>query len=63
MNQLIDLSVNGIYGIEYSDYNPNMNIIKEWKEEYKNIKFFMITRLKNTRSLDDKIKFCKRMSN
>jgi|TARA_B110000858_G_scaffold16512_1_gene16687 hypothetical protein len=62
LNNLNDLSINGIFGIEYNDFNPNMKIINGWKEQYENIKLYIISSLAKTVSLDDKITFCKRMS-
>ena len=48
--------------IMYNDFNPDMNIINRWKEQYENIKLYIISSLAKTVSLDDKIAFCKRMS-
>ena len=62
LNILNDLSINGIYGFEYNDYDPNIKVMNKWTELYENMKLYKVSPLHKTYEFDDKIKFCKRMS-
>jgi len=52
----------GCYGFIYDDFNPDMNLKRNWEKKYKNIKVFNIAPMKKTVEMDAKISFTKRMN-
>ena len=52
---------NGIYGVVYDDFNPNMKIVNNWKEEYPEMKIFYVATRGKSLSMDSKINFTRRM--
>mgnify|MGYP001379550130 CR=1 FL=1 len=54
-------NTNGIYGIVYDDFNPNMEIVNSWKKEYPEMKIFYVATRGKSILMDSKINFTKRM--
>ena len=54
-------NTNGICGIVYDDFNPNMEIVNNWKKEYPEMKIFYVATRGKTILMDSKINFTKRM--
>ena len=53
---------NGLFGVIYDDRNPDTNLLDKWKKEYPNMSIYIISPLKKTVKIDDKIHFSKMMS-
>jgi len=53
---------NGLFGIIFDDYNPNIDVINNFKNEYPNMTIYKITPLKKTLKIDDKFYFSNVMS-
>lgn len=56
-------NLNGIYGVVYDDFNPNMEIVNSWKKEYPEMKIFHVATRKKTVCMDDKKDFYQIMGN
>ena len=54
-------NLNGIYGLVYDDFNPNMEIVNSWKKEYPEMKIFYVATRGKSILMDSKINFTKRM--
>ena len=54
-------NLNGIYGVVYDDFNPNMEIVNSWKKEYPEMKIFYVATRGKSILMDSKINFTKRM--
>lgn len=55
-------NLNGIYGVVYDDFNPNMEIVNSWKKEYPEMKIFYVATRGKSILMDSKINFTKKMS-
>ena len=58
---LNELNIQGVFGVVYDDFNPNMNIVNAWKKEYPEMKIYYVATRGKTLSMDSKIAFSKRM--
>jgi len=62
LDDLKSQNIEGIYGIVYDDYNPNMSIVNEWKRIYPYMKIFYVATRGKTLTMDSKISFYRRMN-